>query len=455
MTFVGAHAVVLGAGMSGLTAARVLADHFEHVTVVERDKNLVDGPRHGVPQGLHPHALLLRTTDLLETLFPGLYAQCVHGGGVQVGMLDQHRIRYYGHQLCQAPIGRDALWASRPFLEHRVRERVRDRDNVTFRQGWAADGPVAPTPDRIVGVTISSAGGSQRESLPADLVIDATGRSARTRSWLRDLGYAQPAEQRTNIRLSYATQVLICPADALQGDGVVALTAEPSRPQGLVFVVQEHGRWLLTTYGYGEHRPDANQDYFSARVRALAPDDVMAVIDDSEPASRVNVFQVPYTYRRRYEAMSRFPEGLLVVGDALCTVNPVYGAGMMNAAAEAVILDRRLNQGLNHIRRGFFRDAARVIGPSWWLSTVFDTSFPGVVGPRVPGARLACWYIRHLVAAAEKDPVLAAEFMRVAGSGRAPTTLLYPRILKRVMTPLLKTKHERPLVHSRKVPETG
>ncbi|MGW1980596.1 FAD-dependent oxidoreductase [Streptomyces sp. NPDC001889] len=433
MSVTGVHAVVLGGGMSGLMAAHVLADHFERVTVVERDGDEATGHRRGVPQGWHPHALVLRATDLLEELLPGMNEQYVRDGGVPAEMMGQHRLFYFGHMLRQSDAGLNTVWASRPFLERGIRERLGGRGHVTLRQGWEAVGPLAPTPERITGVVVGRPGGGGTENLTADLVVDATGRTGRNRAWLRELGYPLPREERVKVNLAYATRILRCDADVFASDRAIAVGPRLDRARGLYFTVREEGQWTLTVYGYGDFRPSDDTAVFMEQVRELAPDDVWAAIQAAEPLTDVHVFHVPETYRRRYDKLSRFPSGLLVTGDALAALNPLYGTGMMYSAAYALILGRRLREGLDGLHRGFFKDAARAVAGSWRFSSLSDSFLPGVPDSGLPGARMALWYLRRLVAAAEHDPVLAADFIRVAGALRSPVALARPEMLLRTL----------------------
>ena len=99
------HAVVLGASMGGLLAARVLADFYDAVTVVERDVLTGDAAnRRGVPQGQHGHAVLPRCSQVLGELFPGFLDDLV-AGGVPVwddGDLTKVDVSVGGHQFCRS-----------------------------------------------------------------------------------------------------------------------------------------------------------------------------------------------------------------------------------------------------------------------------------------------------------------------------------------------------------------
>ena len=182
------HAVVLGAGMAGLLAARVLTTHFDSVTIVERDPlPLTIADRRGVTHGRHAHSLLARGIEVVAELFPGLDDEMVAHGGLRADIQGQGRWYNEGLLLRQAPSGLMALMGSRALLEGLVRNRVRALSGVEFIEEHEATGLISDsTGKRVVGVRVTSSrfGGKERP-LDADLVIDATGRAARGRpgSW--------------------------------------------------------------------------------------------------------------------------------------------------------------------------------------------------------------------------------------------------------------------------------
>ena len=206
---IGDHAVVLGASMAGLLAARVLADAYGQVTVIDRDQ-LPEASTHrrGVPHGRHAHALLARGQQALEELFPGLTAELIAQGAPVGDLLANGRWYVSGHRLRQAPIGLVTLSASRPLLEGYVRARVRALPNLRFLDSHDIVG-LAATPDgrRVTGVRVlRGADGSAEELIGADLVVDATGRGSRTPIWLQALGYARPETEQVRVGLGYATR---------------------------------------------------------------------------------------------------------------------------------------------------------------------------------------------------------------------------------------------------------
>ena len=225
----GDHAVVLGASMGGLTAARVLADAYGRVTVVDRD--LLPAPgvqRRGVPQGRHAHGLLARGREALEELFPGLTDELVARGALY-GDIQLHG-RWYneGVRLRQAPSGLNSLSVSRPLLEGHVRRRLAAFPNVSIVDGCDVAGLVA-TPDRrrVTGVRMLRRGaGGPGQVLEADLVVDATGRGSRSPAWLAALGYEPPEQEAVRPRIAYASAVYRRrPAEHLDGDRVVIVAA--------------------------------------------------------------------------------------------------------------------------------------------------------------------------------------------------------------------------------------
>lgn len=429
-------AIVIGAGMGGLLAARALADTHRQVTVVERDRLPAPGEdRRGVPQGRHAHGLLPRGTTALDELFPGLTRDLVAHGVPVVGMLTEMRFVMAGHPLCRDPIGPPGLSVSRPFLEGHVRERVQALPNVDIVESCDVVGPRATERgDRITGVHIlRRTDGSAEETLPADLVVDASGRAGRAIAWLEALGYPAPPEEHLQIDITYVSRHLRLPPDAIGGDKIVMVSPAPGQPRGMGLFREEHDRWVLTLYGYGHRRPPTDPDGFTAFMRHVAPADVAADLAAATPLDDPVAHRFPSNLRRRYERLQRFPDGLLVFGDALCSFNPVYGQGMTVAALEALALRRCLASGHRHLARRFFRAAARTIDPAWRLALGADLALPEIDGRRPVPLRAVNAYLARAQHAAEHDPAVARVLLEVAGLLRPPPTLFRPRIAARIL----------------------
>jgi 2-polyprenyl-6-methoxyphenol hydroxylase-like FAD-dependent oxidoreductase len=433
------HAVVLGAGIAGLLTARVLADSYDRVTVVERDRLTGPGARRGVPQGRHAHVLMPRGSQVLEELLPGILTDLVAAGALRVEPLTDFRAIASGRALLRVPIGASAVQASRPFLERHIRDRVRALDGVEVIDDCDVVGLL--TDDRAGRVTgariVRRAPGSAEECLAADLVVDALGRGGRTPAWLEILGYPRPVEECPRVDVGYATRLLRLAPGTTGVDPTVLVGPVPGHARGMVLQAVEDGAHLLTLAGFGPaHRPPLDPAGFLAHAATVAPPDILAAIADADPLTGVAGYRYPAYQRRRYERLRRFPPGLLVVGDALCSFSPVYAQGMTVAALQAAALRACLRTGPDRLASRFFRAAAKVVDGPWRLAVGADLALPEVAGRRGLADRVLAAYTDRVLAAAERDAVVSRQFMRVTTMLDAPGRLLGPTILRRVLRPM-------------------
>jgi 2-polyprenyl-6-methoxyphenol hydroxylase-like FAD-dependent oxidoreductase len=437
MRQIGDHAVVLGAGMAGLLAARVLAEAYGRVTVMDRDR--LAGPvehRRGVPQGRHAHVLVTGGTQILDRFFPDLLDELTACGVPVVQDLDQFRFSPSGHRLHLKGRPSDPFicQASRPFLESHVRTRVQALPGMELAERCqAVDLNFDAARQRITGVRIQLRDTGGEETIDADLVVDATGRGARVPAWLAAHGYEPPRQEQLTINLKYATRHLRLPPGALPDVKVVASGAEPSRPTGFVLFAQEDDRWILTAIGYDGHHPPTEAAGFLDFVQTVAPSDVFAAIRDAEPLDDIVAYRFSANMRRRYDQLHRFPAGLLVFGDALCCTNPAYALGMSVAALQAAALQDTLVRGEADLARRFFRAAAKPIDMAWQLAVGADLALPQVPGPRPLPVRVISAYVNRVQRTAERDPMVAEQFLRVAALQSRAARLFRPSTALRVL----------------------
>nr|WP_231964207.1 2-polyprenyl-6-methoxyphenol hydroxylase-like oxidoreductase [Mycobacterium sp. E2699] len=445
---IGNHAVVLGASMAGLLAARSLADFFDTVTVVERDALPdTDGDRRGVPQGRHLHALLPRGAQVLGEFFPGILDELVRDGAQYFDGRDLSRLHYNvgGHLLTRtgsAP-SFSAYCATRPFLEGHVRRRVRDIANVTVldEHDFVA---LTATRDRqrITGARVSNRGTGECTALDADLVVDATGRGARTPTWLEALGYERPREDRVVVHLTYASQRLRMTRDLPHEMGFL-VGVVPGRPRGVGLLHCENDTWLFTVIGIAGHEPAHDLAAMCEFVADCAPAHLLDAVRRAEPVGEPVRHKMPCSRWRRYDKLSRFPAGLLVTGDAICSFDPIYGQGMTVAALEALALRDCLSGGTEDLARRFFRAAAAPIRQAWQLGANPDLALPEVEGTPPLMSRLLNGYVERVLAAAESDAVIVDQFTRVTSLLDPASRLLRPEMICRVARARLRKPRDR------------
>jgi 2-polyprenyl-6-methoxyphenol hydroxylase-like FAD-dependent oxidoreductase len=432
---VGEHAIVVGASMSGLLAARALADHYERVTVIERDELRSDEPRRGVPQSRHIHGLLARGGAALEAFFPGFGDELVARGAIRADLLADSLMCVNGGYLARASSGLTGLASTRPMLEGCVRRRLLQLSNVGLIDSCAVLQPESETHGGwVTGVrVVRKPDRGERTTMSADLVVDATGRGSRSPAWLGALGFDPPEREEIEVNITYTTRLYRRRADQL--GGVAAVIVAPGEPlwRGGGALAQEGDRWIVSLAGYhGDHAPPDDRG-FAEFARSLPVGELHELASSAEPVSEFMSFRFPANVRRHYERLTRFPEGFLVIGDALCSFNPIYGQGMTVAALEASALRDCLARGPQRLAQRFFEAAARITDVPWQMAVGQDLCHPRTRGRRTRAARALDWYVRSLQLAARRDAALGRAFIAVANLVAPPPTLVRPATLLRVL----------------------
>jgi len=431
----GERAVVVGGSVAGLCAARVLGDAFEEVVVLERDAS-PEGPtvRDGAPQTSQPHAMLEAGRVTLEDLFPGFGEDVRAAGGLELDMSEDFTWYDQGGVVTTADAALPALYASRPLFEHVIRERIRDREGLRLRgRCHVFDYRHDPDTGRVTGVRFRDEDGDEA-ALDGAVVIDATGRTSRTPGWLESRGYPAPEVSEVEVDVTYSTVRIERPPGA---EGGVLVAPEPERPRGAAMLPVEDGRWEVVFQGMHGERAPADRETLLRWAEALPVEEIARQLRLQEWTSDPRRYPFPASVRRHYEALERFPDGLVVTGDAVASFNPIYGQGMSVAALDALVLHHRLDDGLAGLGPRFFERVSDVVDEPWQLAVGNDFSFEGTTGPKPFGTDLFNRYVARLLRRAHDDGTLTEAFYRVFRLERSATSLLRPGVLWRVLRPRL------------------
>ena len=407
----GDHAVVIGASIAGMCAARVLSDFYDRVTVFERDE-LPSGPanRAAVPQGRHVHLLMARGAAELESHFPGVLDDMVAAGvPILANRPDCIHFGAAGHVLGTTHRLRDEFTAyvpSRPQLEWQIRRKATAIANVDVVRASVAQPSFDAARQRVTGVTLDTG-----DAVPADLVVDAAGRGARLPIWLQQWGFDRPPENSVDVGIGYATHQLRIP-DGLITEKVVIAGASREQPRGLGMLYYEDGTWALTTFGVAKVEPPQDFSEMCALADEVLPPHIAAAIRQGQPIGDVAFHKYPTSRWRRYHKLERFPSGILPFGDAVASFNPTFGQGMTMSILQAGHLRRALESPGTDLAREFNTATAKSTFPVWTMTAIGDLVLHRASGPR------PWWYgpvgglFDQLLGAAETDPVLAEWFLR-------------------------------------------
>ena len=436
------HAVVVGGGMAGLLAARVLASHFERVTLIERDA-LPDSvhARKGVPQGRMLHVMLPRGQGIIERLFPGYGHELEAAGAVSLRLPADALLLSPAGWLDRRASGWPLLSASRPLFERALRRRLRKLPGVTILDRHDVTSLLTSRDGRqVTGVTLRPLddAGCATHQLGADLVVDACGRGSRAPAWLAEAGYPTPTATHVDPRTAHACRIYRIP-DGFSADWqMVMLTSQPqSIPRtGFLFPIED-GQWMVSLVGAAGQHPPTDEDGFAAFARSLRHPVIADALAAAEPVTPIRSYCGTANRLWRYERMPRWPERFVIVGDAVCAFNPIYGQGMSNAAVAAETLDaclreqrRRSAVELDGLARRCQRRLARANADPWMLSTWEDLRYPTTTGRPVSATiRLVHRYLDRVMAAATQDPATADSFLQVMGMLAPSASLFAPRVL--------------------------
>jgi len=462
------HAAVIGGSMAGLLTARALSDHFERVTIIERDR-LPERPepRKGAPQARHLHALMNRGLRILNSFFPRLQDELVARGALVIDMAHDMTWLTPAGWGVNFPSDIAIMGCSRDLLEWCVRQELLAIPQVQFVNGCSVCGLV-PTDDGngIQGVRVQrrDVPGSAEQMIEAELIVDASGRGSRASQWLLALGHAIPEEIVIDASLGYTSRVFRRHGKLPDGRyGAYVQPAPPYNNRGGVLFPVEGDRWILTLAGYGGDYPPTDEAGFMNFMRSLRSSIIYDAIKDATPLSEIYSYRATENRLRCYDKLSRMPDGFVVVGDAACAFNPVYAQGMTAAALGALVLHECLTEQRKRRRDGslfgfslrFQKKLAKVNSAPWMLATSEDLRVPGVTGgtpDRI--THFMQHYVDRVVALSTESAAVRDGLLRVFNLLEGPQTLFHPRIVVRVVRRVLKESMRRLAISSTESPAT-
>jgi len=463
----GKHAVVLGGGIAGLLTARVLTEHFEQVSLIERD-HYPEGPvfRPGVPQGRYFHILLARGQQIIEELFPGIQEDLATRGAIEGDWTKdyRHRLRFGWCQRVSSPLRIYAM--RRVLLEWQVRQALVKNPQIRIIDGHEVVNLVASEDGKsVVGVSLRARprpGGQMQGSngqpddgafshpLPpqvltalsqvtADLIVDATGRDSKACEWLKSLGYAPPPETIIDPFLGYVSQLYAPPSDVERDwSGLIIGITPPENLRTGIIMPNDEGHWMVALGGAGKDYPPHDTDAFLEFGKGLPDPAWFEAMKGARPLSPIYGYRKTENRIHHFERLRRQPERFLVIGDAACALNPVYGQGMAVAALGAMELRECLRQcgpgNLSGLARRFQRRLARLNTLPWGLAASLDLKVPGVEGgKRKRSTTLMNRYLERVLQLVVVDPYVASLFFQVVQMVKPPKVLFKPSIIMKVI----------------------
>jgi 2-polyprenyl-6-methoxyphenol hydroxylase-like FAD-dependent oxidoreductase len=440
-TSIGRQAVVVGAGMGGLPAARALADHFEHVVVLERDTLPSDASqRAGIPQGRHTHALLAGGQRALGDLFPGFERDLTDAGAVPLEAGLDLRFERPGYDPFPARDLELVICAmSRPLIELAVRQRVNHYDNITIRERCRVQEIVASPDGGVVTAIRFENSQGRSETLSADLIVEASGRGHLINGVLEAIGRPRPEATTIGVDITYATAIFAIPDDSLTGWKAV-LTFDAPEKGGAVAVLAplERNRWIVTLVGHHGEKPPSDRDGFLAYAQRLRTPTIYNAAKTAEQLGEIVRFGFPASFRRHFDRLEAFPRGLLPFGDSICRFNPAYGQGMSVAAQEAWLLHELLERHSAEpdpfagLAPSFFAESATLIETPWALAAVPDLAHPQTEGQRPEDLDQALEFTEGLFQLASQDAAVHKLLYEVLHLLKPQSVLRDPDLVERV-----------------------
>jgi 2-polyprenyl-6-methoxyphenol hydroxylase-like FAD-dependent oxidoreductase len=437
----GKRAVVVGAGVGGLCAARAISDHFEQVVVLERDVLPQEAtPRPGAPQGRHTHVLLGGGLRALCELFPGFDQNLAEAGAVRLRAGLDILVETPGYDpFPQRDFDLITYSASRPLIELTIRKRLEHYRNILLLEGCRAEAALATPDGAAIAALTYETRDKKSETLAPNFVIDASGRGAISLDLLRATGRPLPEETAIGIDMQYATAIFAIPDDAPANfKGVIHLPSAPQSGRAAMLFPIEGNRWIVGLTGRHGDQPPLDYEGFIAFAGSLRTPTIFDAIKHARLLEPIVGYGFPGSIKRHFERLTNFPLGLLPFGDAVCRFNPVYGQGMSVAAQEATML-RDLLEGTStkadqgaQLSASYFAGIPALLEVPWSVAAL-DLVYPQTTGPRPPDFERTLKFREALMRLASCDADVHRLFFEVNQLVKPAGAYRDPALQQRIM----------------------
>ena len=434
----GENAIVIGGGIAGLLAARVLFTHFKQVMILEKDVySNKPGPRNGIPQSSHIHILLMRGKQILTELFPKLEANLIAKGAHKIDLLADVKYHLATGVAMRFKSGMDTIACTRPLLEYEIRnELLAQSRNIKIIDNFRVVSLIKNSGgNKIVGVKAISNNAAQ--DFYGELIVDASGRKSETIQWLEKIGFGRPKEIRINSFIGYATRKYKFPENLdLDWKSFIVPTNPPTNPRMAVIYPVEDNDIMVGLLGIGKTYPPTDAEGFLEFAKQIGIDEVKKTIENSEPVSSIFGYREAGSRKYLFEKMKAWPENFITLGDSVCAFNPIYGQGISVAAMCAKTLGECLKSDgkIKTLEKGFAKRfqkrIAKVSSFPWLLGTSEDLRWPTTEGPR-PNlvTKLMQKYVNEVMLLGPQSAIATRSFFTVLHMLKSPLVLFHPRVI--------------------------
>ena len=436
-------AVVIGGSVAGLMTAKTLSPFFREVVILEKDTlNSENGLHKGVGQGPHSHVLLPSGMEILKQLLDSTELNPREYGIYPADAAEELKWFQFGVWKKRFHSGVNMGWCHRSQFEWRVRQDVLSVDNILLNSGARVVGlMVAEEGNRIKGVQYQAGSGKEDiKALEADLVIDASGRGTHTPKWLSEANIASVTEDEVRTQISYTTRRFRLPPslkDSLDWK-VLAIYPEPPHVKrgGMIYPLG-NGEWMTTLVGFNGEIAPSDIDGYMDYAQSLPQPELYEVLKQSTPIGDPLNYRVPGSLWRRYDDSKQWPGNYAVVGDAVCSFNPIYGQGITMVLKDLQKLRALLERKESDFTPATMTHLQKQIGKGkiipWLMAASPDFMYTGTTGNKPPGVSIMNSYIKALMKLAGKDQDIHQRFIEAFTFLKSPAVLMTPSVIGKVV----------------------